>query len=274
MYAHPAIDLNNLVKLPIVIDCEQNDVNCTHWSYAVTKLVKHGVNELKPYYLNAVLIFNDIVYMSAWLRRARTQQGDMRLKLVVIKPYYVGVEYAHTKPVISKDFPRLLEVVHGDVVLVTYPSELVDVDQNLQKHENKVFMLDLKPGQKAVIPPDWVYIIVNKGSVPGVVLEIHHPKQKTNVVERKKKHPPFYVIVRNEKPEVVKNPRFRFVQNFAWVDPVSVAEGLSLASKTPMLNQFLRSSHKFGWFLNGDFRESDFIDLLLNSIITEDEDKN
>jgi len=270
------LDLYSRCRLPVVIDLNQLRVELTHWTYKMDGLIAHTVDKLKPYFLNAVVIFTDTVYLTAWLsRNANDDDLPIRIKVSVINPYFVGVEFPRTKPIVCKKYPRALELLEGEGMVILYPEEIVDKNMNLENVENKVFFVDLKASQKLIIPAGWVYTVVNTGNSPLVFMEIHFKDQPKNILERKKKTPPFIILVRSEDKEVVKNPKYRYIKNYVQVDPVSVVRQFNIAPKISLLSQLLKSTTKFDWLFtpNGGDIFKEFEDLLIKAQIIEAENE-
>ncbi len=267
------VELYKRCRLPVVIDLSSPQVSVTHWTYDITDVTVHKISQLKRFFLNAVMIFTDIVYLTAWLTRAVNRGKDnIRIKLSAINPFFVGVEFPRTKPVVNKQYARVLEVVEGEALVILYPYKIVDHPYSFESVEDSVFMIRLSEANKLVIPPEWVYCVVNIGETPLVFIEIHNKKQPKNTIETKKRLPPFIPLVRNEKLEIVKNPSYRYVSNFVLADPSFVSRRYHLTPRSPLITQYFRGGMRFNWLLepSEEFFE-DFDKILLEFQIDEDQ---
>ncbi len=265
------LDLYKYCRIPAVVDVAELTVSPSHWTYELTGITRHIINKLTGYFLNAVVIFSETVYVTAWLRRTNDSPDyPVRLKVVILNPYYIGVEYPRTKPIVSKDYPRVLEVVSGEAIVLMYPQELVRYNGNLVREDMIAYAARLGQGERVVIPPDWVFNVVNIGKDPLVFVEFHNARQPKNVIERYKRLPPFLFVVKNEKVETAKNPRYRYVSKYVWIDGNKVVESLGFHKKGSVISQCLMyEAERYPWIW--ERKSVNFLDIFTRAQINSDE---
>lgn len=242
-------DLSSKIGLPVFFDGE--NITVDEKFLVIYSQYHKYVKELSEYYLNPVTVFPKLIYKTYWVReqdnRYLFSKINVRVKIFVIFPHVIGVEFAKSKTIHSVEYPRIIESVTTPLAVILHP---VDIElSELRGEETKItYYTELAPLEKIVVPPGWAYTIINPTKNVGVVVEVHRKDQPAHVFVEGKRGAPFYLIQRNNSQELVRNPNYRNVLRYAKVDKEKLNRGLAIAPKTPIVKQFLRKYEKFTWF--------------------------
>ena len=240
-------NLTSKIGLPIYFDGEEIIVD--NRFLKIKKVNVFSVKNLKHYYLNPMTVFPKIIYKTYWLQEIKRLlwKNDAIVKINIIFPEIVGVEYAKTKTIQTKDYPRILEVVDGQILVIMHPKQ---IDTIFSDDKTLPILINLNTHQKIVIPPDWYYTVINISQNPAIIIEIINRKQEINHFYKDKKGAPFYAILRNNNLEIVKNSMYKNVRKYAKLNILKLSKKLYVAPKTAIIKQFLRKSDTFTWFFD------------------------
>jgi len=217
-----------------------------------------NASTLSKYYLNPVAVLINNVYANFWLKGKAGIWADMpfKFKFTVLNKDYVGIETIKTKSIYTGKHSRLIEILSGNVGVLIFPPKLIKSD-NLTN--NDVFFAILQTGSKFIIPANHVYVIINiTPSEPAIILEIHHIQDPSHKLFVKGKGGPFYYVLRNTSHEVVKNPRYRFVNGYVKLSKgiENILKGYGISPKTPILRQLGRKYVKYNQLLQDEKPET------------------
>jgi len=224
-YTVPAI-------LPITISAD--DIQVDDKFLAITKTNSFLTRNLKKYYLSVSSVYQKIVYKTYWLEEKFSgplTKQKMKLKVTLLFPDVVGIEFAKTKTIYSKDHPRLLEVLQGKGMLILQQDTLSLLD------EATTYVINLEPGRKTIVPPNWHYTLVNTSKETLATVELYRAAQELNSCHCEQKGTGVYVIERNGLPEIVKNSQYKNLVKYATVDPESYATNFELVPTQSLVTQ-------------------------------------
>lgn len=226
------MNTNEVSALPITIT--QDGISVDEQFLVVTKTNSFLTHHLKKYYLSTSSVYQKVIYRTYWVEEKfegpLTQQG-MKLKITSLYPDIVGIEFAKTKTVYSKDHPRFLEVLQGKGLL------LLQQDTPSLLDEATTYVIELRPDQKTVIPPNWHYTLVNTGKETLATIEMYQTTQELNSCHCDHKGSGVYVIERNGIPEIVKNSQYKNLMKYATVDPENYATRFKVEPTKNLISQ-------------------------------------
>lgn len=213
---------------------------------------------LRRYYLNALTVFPKIIYKTYWVDDFYNnfQQGGLKLKSTVVFPDIVGIEFAKTKTVVSVDSPRLVECIAGMGVAILQPPEPALTEEMVP------FIVDMYPGVKVAVPPQWGYTLVNIGREPLATIELLHKDQPLHITYKDRKGAPLYLIERNGSVEIVKNSQYKNVQKYVKLDPNEFPKRISVMDGPTVAHQVCEHGLCFTWFEN----KMDWQDIMYSSV--------
>jgi hypothetical protein len=172
----------------------------------------------------------------------------LRINAYLVFPNLAGIEYTKTFATRCIRFARILEVVYGGgtVLLQKYDSPL----------KNKIIKLQVKKGQKVIVPSGYTCSIINsRQSSNLIVLELHSRESKPRIVLDDKGGMAYYIIRKNAKQEIVRNPEYKIVNEPEKVDMEKILSKYGITAKTPIVKQVMRKYEKFDWLFKENFMD-------------------
>jgi glucose-6-phosphate isomerase len=217
--------------------------------YAPKEISVVGIEDIRPQLLNQDLDCPEVFYSK--YKDLDNSQGEikgnnLRMNIYLMKPNLAGIEFTKSKATRCSKYPRLFEIVYGggSILLQKYISPI----------ENKFYRLQVKKGSKILVPPNYSICLVNTRQTSTVIaLEISSRDANTRVVLEEKRGMSYYIIRKNAKVEIVRNPSYKIVHDVGKIDMDSILKDHGITEKTPIIKQILRNNEKFNWL----FKESD-----------------
>jgi oxalate decarboxylase/phosphoglucose isomerase-like protein (cupin superfamily) len=169
------------------------------------------------------------------------KKQDIRVNIYLMKPNLAGIEFVKSKATKCKTYPRLFEIVYGggNILLQKY----------IGPNENKVYRLQVKKGSKFIVPPRYAICLVNTRQASTLIaLEITPKNARTRVVLEDKRGMSYYIIRKNAKVEIVRNPAYKMVDKIGKLDVEDILEEKRITPKTPLVKQIKRKRERYDWF--------------------------
>jgi oxalate decarboxylase/phosphoglucose isomerase-like protein (cupin superfamily) len=173
------------------------------------------------------------------------KKQDVRVNIYLMKPNLAGIEFVKSKATKCKNYPRLFEIVYGggNVLLQKY----------IGPNENKVFRLQVKKGSKFIVPPGYAICLVNTRQASTLIaVEISSRDSRTRVVLEDKRGMSYYIIRKNAKVEVVRNPAYKMVDKIEKLDIEDILKEKRITPKTPLVKQIERKRERYDWLFEKD----------------------
>jgi len=205
------------------------------------------INDIRPQLLNEDLDCPEIFYKKY---KDIDKDNVFRKKGIKINMYLIyanlaGIEYVKTFATRCKKYPRILEITYGGGTIL------------LQKYEsqtnNRVIKLTVKKGDKIIVPAGYTCSIINSRQNSNlIVLEIHSRKAKPRIVLDDKRGMSYYIIRKNAKQEIVRNPEYKMVEEPEKLDMSKLLSKYGIRNGTPIVKQIMRKYEKFTWLFKED----------------------
>ncbi len=179
------------------------------------------------------------------------KRKNISVSLITVYPVIVGIEYAKTHGFMFNANPILLDIAYGRgrVILQKVKS----------RFENEIIVSPLSKGKKIIIPPGYSFKVVNTGKSPLLVVEIGSANRTRSLSHLDEMQGMgYYIIRKNCKHEIVRNPNYRIIGNYSAVDWDSILKKFNISTKTPIVKQTIRKYEKFSWLFNSEFDWSTF----------------
>jgi len=177
------------------------------------------------------------------------QTKNIKTDLLVVEPDVAGIEYVKTKAVQCSDHNKIIEIIHGGGTII--------IQKFLNVNNQDIVISNVKVTDKIIIPAGYAYSIVNNKNGALIALEFRSSKAKNRIVLDEMKGMSYYVIKKNAKKEIVKNPIYKIVDKSKKVDWKNYHKQYNITPKTPIFRQLLRKSDKFDWFFKPADNPSD-----------------
>ena len=168
------------------------------------------------------------------------EKQNLRVNIYLMKPNLAGIEFVKSKATKCSSYPRLFEIVYGggNVLLQKY----------VGPNENRVYRLQVKKGSKFIVPSGYAICLVNTRQASTLIaVEISTRDARTRVVLEDKRGMSYYIIRKNAKVEVVKNPSYKMVDDIEPLDIEPLLKEKRITPKTPLVKQIERKSERFEW---------------------------
>ncbi|MDD3475018.1 MAG: glucose-6-phosphate isomerase family protein [Candidatus Dojkabacteria bacterium] len=173
------------------------------------------------------------------------KKKNLRVNIYLMKPNLAGIEFVKSKATRCSSYPRVFEIVYGggSVLLQKYVSP----------NENRVYRLQVKKGSKLIIPPGYSVCLVNTRQASTlIVLEISSRESRGRVVLEDKRGMSYYIIRKNAKVEVVRNPAYKIVDKVQKIDMDKLLDEKGITPKRSLIKQIEKNSEKFDWIHKKD----------------------
>lgn len=208
-----------------------------------------GIEEIRPQLLNQELDCPETFYSK--YKNLDTSENEfknlnLKVNLYLMKPNLAGIEFTKSKATKCGKYPRLFQIIYGGgtVLLQKYISPI----------ENRNFRIQVKKDSKFIVPPGYSVCLVNTRQTSTLIsLEVSTADAQTRVVLEDKRGMSYYVIRKNAKVEIVRNPAYKIVNDIERVEMEKVLKDLGITGKTPLIKQIVKKNERFDWI----FKESD-----------------
>jgi oxalate decarboxylase/phosphoglucose isomerase-like protein (cupin superfamily) len=163
----------------------------------------------------------------------------LSLNAYVVMPNLSGIEYVKTKANVLVGYSRMIEVVYGGGILL--------MQCFVNDIKGDIIASTVKKGQKIIIPANYEFSISNTKLSPLILLEFMlYGKQTIDVLDDINGMS-YYIIRKNAKQEIVRNPEYKMAEKPRKVNWEKILNEKSITSKTPLIKQILRKYEKFDW---------------------------
>jgi len=157
-----------------------------------------------------------------------------------MKPNLAGIEFVKTKVTRSKNYTRIIEILYGGAIVL--------LQRYRTPKDNKIYKLVAKKGQKIIVPSGYDLVIVNTRQNSTLIFaEFSCTKAISRVVLDDNSGMAYYVIRKNAKQEVVRNPNYKIVNEPDKIDMEKLIQSLGMTPKTPVIKQIIRKYERFDW---------------------------
>lgn len=165
----------------------------------------------------------------------------IQVNIVVLMPNLAGVEFVKTKA-LAVNSHKIIDVLHGGGCIVM---------QNFKdSYDGKIFHTNLKKSQKIVVPKNYQHTVVNTKQTPMIFLEITKRNIKLDDSLDDMRGMSYYVIRKNAKQEIVRNPVYRLVPSAKKINYEKIISNLGITSKTPIIKQITKNTNRYDWLFN------------------------
>ena len=168
---------------------------------------------------------------------------NISLNLISIPSNVAGIEYVKTKAVQCTTHHKVIEIIHGGGICIIQKFFRID-------GESEVVILKVKPNQKIIIRAKYTYSLINNKITPLIAIEFMSSKGKNKLTLDEMRGMAYYVIRKNAKQEIVRNPLYKVVNTKKKVDLEKFYKQCEITPKTPFSRQILRKYDKFKWLFS------------------------
>lgn len=236
------IDLRKSSGFPIFL--EDDALVSDNLTYAKSEVC--NVADIKNQLLNPDItnpeLFS-ITYSNLDQEEVFAKKG-IRLDLTVVFPNLAGIEYLKSYSTVCHSRNRIIEILYGGGTIVAQSFEKAD--------EGDIVYSNLKKGQKIIIPKGYEMSISNTKSTQLVYIQLIDKKGSVDNCLDDMGGMSYYVIRKNAKQEIVRNPQYRQAGMPRKINFEKIISSWNITSKTPIIKQILRKYEKFSWFFSNN----------------------
>ncbi len=209
-------------------------------SYSKTKNFKF--DEIKPQLLNDHLQNVSVSYTKYYNLDVNDvfKKKNIKVDLTVLPSDVAGIEYIKTKATKCPQYNKIIEIVNGGGIII--------IQKFLSVSDQEILISSVKSTNKIIIPAGYTYTLINDKSTVLIALEFMNNKARNNITLDEMKGMAYYVIKKNAKKEIVKNPSYRIIDKYKKIDWKKYYKKYNITPKTPLSRQLLRKPEKFDWF--------------------------
>ena len=237
------IDLKSATGLSIIYE---ND-SLIFKNSSFQKKKDFTIDDIREQLLNKELDCPEIFYKKYYSVDTDSLFSSKKIKLRIytISPNLAGIEFVKTKVTRCKKYPRLIEILSGTAIIL--------LQQYKSPKENRVIKFLAKKGQKIIIPANYDFVAVNPRQNSSLIFaEILYINAVSRVVLDDNSGMAYYVIRKNAKQEIVRNPNYKIVNEVEKVEMDKIIKEFGITPKTTVIKQLIRKYEKFNWLFKED----------------------
>jgi oxalate decarboxylase/phosphoglucose isomerase-like protein (cupin superfamily) len=205
---------------------------------------RHGsvtIDDIRIQLLNQELSYPETFYYK-YLKldhEGILENKGVRFNIYIVPPNLAGIEYVKTRAMKLPKHPKIMEVLHGGGTII--------MQKFRNSHEGDVIVAKVKKDQKIIVPPGYATTVVNTRQSTLVISEVYSNEIRQISVLDDMQGLAYYVIRKNAKQEIVRNPRYKGTPSLRKVKWEKVLSDKNITLKTPIIKQILRKHDKFEW---------------------------
>lgn len=237
------IDLKSTSGFPMLYDGE----NLVIKDFSVKDKAEVTIDDIRDQLLNKELTCPDIFYTKYKGLDNNNIYKDKGFKVNVytLKPNLAGIEFVKTRATRCQRYPRILDFVYGGATVL--------LQDYKNAKNNRIIKINAKKKQKIIIPAGYAVVVVNTRQNSNLVyVEYHSIYAKPRVVLDDRNGLAYYIIRKNAKQEIVRNPSYKIVNELDKVDWDKIVGDFGITPKTPIIKQILRKYERFDWLFKED----------------------
>ncbi len=205
------------------------------------------IDEIRPQLLNKSLSCPQNFY-----RKWEFLDGEdiflekgLQVNFYTVQPNLAGIEYVKTIAAECDKYPKIIESVYGGGIVLMQKYKNPD--------DNRILKKILRKGDKVIIPGGFTYVIINTRQNSNLIaVEISAKDSCTRNVLDDNNGMAYYVIRKNAKQEIVRNPEYKIVNNIEKTDWEKILQERCITPRTPIIRQILRNYEKYSWLFEKD----------------------
>lgn len=232
------IDLRGGLGLSVIY--EKDELILKDTNYKEKTVV--SIDDIRPQLLNKELDCPDVFYTK--YKQIDTKNlfssKNIKFNIYTIKSNLAGIEYVKTRATRSDKFPRIFDVLFGSSTML--------LQRYNSPKDNRVIKIQAKKGDKVIVPSGYDFVIVNPRQTSLlIVAEIMSIKASPKITLDENSGIAYYVIRKNAKQEIVRNPNYKIVNELEKIDMASIVKSYGITPKTTITKQIIRKYEKFDW---------------------------
>jgi len=261
------IDLKNTTGLDIQFNNERRRVIISDNVY-VTAVAERSLTQMQHVVINDNLICPETFYtIYAHVYKLKDTEfwkhSPLVYDLTFIPPNLAGIEFiktfGHYNDINKKNhegMAEIIEIAYGSGIVILQKAKIKKEYEANMKIEDlydftdltEVHIVKIAKGDKLVIPPGYAYTIINTRNQLLAVGTLSHKIRRPICDPFYETHgAAYYLIRKNAKQEIVKNPNYLEVPKPKKSKPADFNKLMNFKSLQPLYTQAIRNPDKFSW---------------------------
>lgn len=215
--------------------------------FDVKSITPVGIDDMRESLLNKTLycpelfytIYEDCDYQKL------LKNIDINMSIYVLNCGVAGIEFLKTLSYQNQSYPKIFEILQGNGIIIFTDSK------------EDIFLLRVKSGDKIIIPANAYSVVCNIKFSPLILAEFSYKKQKSKKTLEDMQGMPYYVISKNSKPAIVRNPVYKNVKKVKKIKWMEITKKHNISPKTPIFKQLLRKYEKMDWLFKKNYSYTD-----------------
>lgn len=237
------INLKKSAGFPIIYDGD--DLVVKDFSFRDSLVV--GIDDIRNQLLNKELSCPDIFYKKYKVLDDNDiyRSKGLKINFYTLKPNLAGIEFVKTRATKCNRYPRIFDFVYGGATVL--------LQNYVNPKNNRTIKIAVKREQKIIVPAGFSVVVANTRQNSNLVFaEYLSVKAKPKVVLDERNGLAYYIIRKNAKQEIVRNPSYKIVNEPEKLDWDKIISKYGITPKTPINKQIIRKYERFDWLFKED----------------------
>jgi hypothetical protein len=232
------INLKKSSGFPIVYDGDELVVK----DFEFKEKIEVTIDQIRDQLLNKELSCPEIFYKKykGLDHNDIYRSKGIKINFYTLKPNLAGIEFVKTRATRCSKYPRILDIIYGGPTIL--------LQDYRGPRYNRIIKIAAKREQKIIVPPGYSLVVVNTRQNSNLVFaEYLSVKAVPRVVLDDNNGLAYYIIRKNAKQEIVRNPSYKIVNEPERLDWDKIIGDYGITPKTPINKQIIRKYERFDW---------------------------
>lgn len=245
------INLQDFFSFPSLFDKKDNSlIFPSNVDYSSSNTIT--LDDIKPILLNRTLRYPREIYteyrnVSFNSDSEKYCKCNLNFDVIVIPTGLLGIEYNKTHIYRGGEnegkLCALVEVVYGSALIMLQRTKAKERFQ-IGTEVDEVVIIRVSQGAKVPIYSGYMYEFINSKSKPLIIAKTYISRKIDYTQIKREQGLAYYIIRKNARQEVVKNPRYKEVPN-ARMKIRFDNEEVPIDIRKPLYNQLIEETNKF-----------------------------
>jgi oxalate decarboxylase/phosphoglucose isomerase-like protein (cupin superfamily) len=247
------VNLQDYSGLPLLLNTQDNTINSAG-DIEIKNTERIKLDVLKPILLNKTLRYPTYIYtefedICLSKHRSYFKQNSLHHNILVIPTGLLGIEYTKTHIFApdkdQNEITAIIDIVYGrGMVLIQKIKEKGQFEIETEVSFTGLFRV--KRGDRVPVPQGYMYTFINAGNSALILSRLFEDDGKIDYrTIWREQGMSYYIIRKNARREIVRNPRYKKIPLIKRIKPESYAKKYKLTAQTPIYTQFVQNPDRF-----------------------------
>jgi oxalate decarboxylase/phosphoglucose isomerase-like protein (cupin superfamily) len=247
------INLQDSSGLPLLLNVHDNSLQPAGDIY-FTNLERIKLYNLRPVLLNKTLryptdVYNEYCDICLTEHKNIFIRSKLHYSIIVLPSGLLGIEYNKTH-IFAPDSDKsivttIIEILYGkgSIIIQRIKSKK---EMDFDTEVSFAAISKVQKGNLVAIPQNYMYTFVNASNNPLIIARLYEDDGKIDYRSLRKEHGmSYYLIRKNARQEVVRNPNYKDVPNLEKLSSQTYIKKCKITLHKPLYSQFLCNTTKF-----------------------------